>query len=155
MTDDKDVRMAQSVMDAYIFRRLALDYLSFEERSALGIYTADERARELETGSYAPSGADESLDMESLSQGVPVVIVESVESTSEFPSSPQAAGPAAAVAPVGDLGVAGVHSSAELMERITGTASDAPMCMTCGVKMRPAGSCYVCDRMRRYGSGCS
>ena len=37
------------------------------------------------------------------------------------------------------------HSSAELLEVITGQASDAPLCMTCGIKMRPAGSCYVCE----------
>ena len=54
LTDDPDVRMAQSIMD-YIFRRLALDYLSFEERSALGIYSAEERQRHLETGSYEPA----------------------------------------------------------------------------------------------------
>ena len=53
MTDDPDVRMAQSIMD-YIFRRLALDYLSFEDRSMLGIYSAEERQRHLETGSYEP-----------------------------------------------------------------------------------------------------
>ena len=40
LTDDPDIRMAQSIMD-YIFRRLALDYLSFDERAELGIYTAD------------------------------------------------------------------------------------------------------------------
>ncbi len=51
LTDDPDVRMAQSIMD-YIFRRLALDHLSFDERSALGIYSADERSRQLDTGSY-------------------------------------------------------------------------------------------------------
>ena len=51
LTDDPDIRMAQSIMD-YIFRRLALDYLSFEERAELGIYTATERARQVETGSY-------------------------------------------------------------------------------------------------------
>ncbi len=51
LTDDPDVRMSQSIMD-YIFRRLALDYLPFETRSALGIYSADERQRQLETGSY-------------------------------------------------------------------------------------------------------
>ena len=39
LTDDPDIRMAQSIMD-YIFRRLALDYLSFDERAELGIYTA-------------------------------------------------------------------------------------------------------------------
>ncbi len=53
MTDDPDVRMAQSLMD-YVWRRLALDYLPFEKRSALGIYSADERRRHLETGSYEP-----------------------------------------------------------------------------------------------------
>ena len=53
LTDDPDVRMAQSIMD-YVFRRLALDYLDFETRSYMGIHTADERARQLETGSYAP-----------------------------------------------------------------------------------------------------
>ena len=51
LTDDPDIRMAQSVLD-YIFRRLALDYLPFETRSALGIHTAQERTRALDTGSY-------------------------------------------------------------------------------------------------------
>ena len=46
------------------------------------------------------------------------------------------------------------HSSAELLEEITGTASDAPLCMTCGIKMRPAGSCYVCEGCGST-SGCS
>ena len=35
MTDDPDIRMAQSVMD-YIFRRLALDYLPYEKRAPAG-----------------------------------------------------------------------------------------------------------------------
>ena len=54
LTDDPDIRMAQSMLD-YIFRRLALDYLPFEDRAALGIYSASERTRQLETGSYAPT----------------------------------------------------------------------------------------------------
>ena len=53
LTDDADVRMAKSIMD-YIFRRLALDYLDFDSRQGLGIYSADERQRYLETGSYEP-----------------------------------------------------------------------------------------------------
>ena len=74
LTDDPDVRMAQSIMD-YVFRRLALDYLPFETRSALGIYTAEERQRQLETGSYEPESSDESDEelegeIESLSQGI-------------------------------------------------------------------------------------
>ena len=61
MTDDPDVRMAQSLMD-YVFRRLALDYLDFDTRSYLGIHTADERARQLETGSYAPVDSSDDDD---------------------------------------------------------------------------------------------
>ena len=130
MTDDPDVRMAQSMMD-YIFRRLALDYLDFETRSAFGIYTAEERARQLETGSY-----------------------EAVEADEESPRSGDA-GPVGAGdrAPRESGGVGGGeggarrgrHSSTELIEAIKGPASDAPMCFTCGTKMRPAGSCYVCE----------
>jgi ribonucleoside-diphosphate reductase alpha chain len=43
--------MAKSIKD-YIFRRLALDYLPFEKRAGLGIYSAEERKRRLEAGSY-------------------------------------------------------------------------------------------------------
>ena len=68
MTDDPDVRMAQSIVD-YIFRRLALDFLPFETRSALGIHSAEERQRHLETGSYEPS--DEEVDVEGLAQSAP------------------------------------------------------------------------------------
>src|SRR5438874_2917532 len=46
MTDDPDIRMAASVMD-YIFRRLALDFLPYERRAELGIFTAEERAAQL------------------------------------------------------------------------------------------------------------
>ena len=50
--------------------------------------------------------------------------------------------------------VTGIHSSAELLEKFQGKAADAPMCMTCGTKMRPAGSCYVCEGCGST-SGCS
>ncbi len=56
LTDDPDVRMSQSIMD-YTFRRLALDYLDFDTRSALGIHSADERQRYLDTGSHQPISA--------------------------------------------------------------------------------------------------
>ena len=49
MTDDADIRMAQSMMD-YIFRRLALDYMPFEQRSAMGLYTSAERQAALDNG---------------------------------------------------------------------------------------------------------
>ncbi len=138
MTDDPDVRMAQSIMD-YIFRRLALDYLPFETRSALGIHTAEERARELDTGSYS---TDDSDDFESLAQSVPVA-------PAPTDAADEAQDVAAAVA-----APAAVHSSTELLESLLGSASDAPLCMNCGTKMRPAGSCFVCEGCGST-SGCS
>ena len=73
LTDDPDVRMAQSIMD-YVFRRLALDYMDFDTRSALGIHTAAERARQLETGSYAEPSTSTRLEdeLETRAQSAPV-----------------------------------------------------------------------------------
>jgi ribonucleoside-diphosphate reductase alpha chain len=48
----------------------------------------------------------------------------------------------------------GVGSSMELFEKMSGQSSDAPLCMTCGVKMRMAGSCFVCEGCGNT-SGCS
>ena len=42
MTDDPDIRFATSLVD-YIFRRLAVAYLSKEKREAMGILTVGER----------------------------------------------------------------------------------------------------------------
>ena len=44
MTDDPDIRFASSLMD-YMFRRLAVEFLSFEERAELGILTVGERSQ--------------------------------------------------------------------------------------------------------------
>jgi len=46
------------------------------------------------------------------------------------------------------------HSSAELFEMLQGTESDAPLCFNCGIKMRPSGSCHVCEGCGST-SGCS
>ena len=43
MTDDPDIRFATSLVD-YIFRRLAVEYMPFDERRDLGILTIDERS---------------------------------------------------------------------------------------------------------------
>ena len=138
MTDDPDVRMAQSIMD-YIFRRLALDYLPYDKREALGIFTADERAATVAAtyGAVTPTSVDEDLDHESLAQSAPV-------------SKPAGRPTIGGISPA----PSGAHSSAELLELITGQTADAPLCMTCGIKMRPAGSCHVCEGCGST-SGCS
>ena len=151
LTDDRDVRMAQSIMD-YIFRRLALDYLSFEDRSMLGIYSAEERQRHLETGSYEPVEISEA---ESLKADAPVDAVVEIVDDAAISVVEQGDGGARVETSVGEKPAPKeAHTSAELMEKITGTAVDSPLCFTCGTKMRPAGSCYVCEGCGST-SGCS
>jgi ribonucleoside-diphosphate reductase alpha chain len=148
MTDDPDVRMSSSVMD-YVFRRLALDYLDFDTRSAYGIYTAAERTRHVETGSYLAEESQAESDAEQMAQSASGVHM----STPAEPVAPTAPVTAVASEPRAAAPV-GVHSSAELLEVIQGRESDAPMCFTCGTKMRPAGSCHVCEGCGST-SGCS
>ncbi|MFD4997107.1 vitamin B12-dependent ribonucleotide reductase [Streptomyces buecherae] len=135
MTDDPDVRMAQSIVD-YIFRRLALDFLPFETRSALGIHSAEERQRHLDTGSYEAS--DDDVDVEGLAQSAPrqLAAPKQTERKVEVPAPKQA------------------HNSTELVEMQLGLNADAPLCFSCGTKMRRAGSCYLCEGCGST-SGCS
>ena len=69
MTDDPDIRMATSVMD-YIFRRLALDHLPYDERAALGIFSAAERAAQQR--GEDPGAQQETVDREALAQSAPI-----------------------------------------------------------------------------------
>lgn len=129
MTDDPDIRIAQSIMD-YIFRRLALDHLPYETRAALGIFTTTERTAQLDAGGYGETGQ------------------------ADAPAPDTAAdAPRAEVRPVAPRPTA-VHSTAELFESQQGMTADAPLCLTCGVKMRPSGSCFVCESCGST-SGCS
>ncbi|GLW91508.1 vitamin B12-dependent ribonucleotide reductase [Actinokineospora globicatena] len=125
MTDDPDVRIATSVLD-YLFRRLALDYLPYDKRAQLGVFTADERTAQVTADYSGPSDVD----------------LEGMRSSVEASPRPEAAPPVQA------------HSSTELLELHLGKVADAPLCMTCGTKMRPAGSCYLCEGCGST-SGCS
>ena len=140
LTDDPDIRLASSVMD-YIFRRLALDHLPYDERAELGILSADERAAEV--AGHGPAGLSEEVDPTELAQSAAVEPPSSAERAAVQP--PAQVHPVPPVAP---------HSSTELIEAQQGRTADAPLCLTCGTKMRPAGSCYVCEGCGST-SGCS
>ncbi|WP_406107796.1 vitamin B12-dependent ribonucleotide reductase [Micromonospora globbae] len=145
MTDDPDVRMAASVMD-YIFRRLALDFLPYERRAELGIFTAKERAAQLAAEAEAEANG---ADLTAMAASAPV------ETKPEEPKTGPVAQPAQETADVAAAKPApSVGSSTELLEAVMGKAADAPLCFTCGTKMRPAGSCYVCEGCGST-SGCS
>ncbi|MEU4567720.1 vitamin B12-dependent ribonucleotide reductase [Micromonospora sp. NPDC023956] len=137
MTDDPDVRIAASVMD-YIFRRLALDFLPYDNRAELGIFTAAERTAQMRAEAEAAEGG---ADLTAMAASAPV------ENRPEPAAGPVAEAAVAKPAP-------SVGSSTELLEAVIGKAADAPLCFTCGTKMRPAGSCYVCEGCGST-SGCS
>ena len=134
MTDDPDIRIASSIMD-YLFRRLALEYLTYDERAELGIFSRDERLQP------TLPGVEESVVETSMGSEV-VADPKTIPSASEL--SQQIELGLAPTAPSTD------HSPAGGIAR----HSDAPMCMQCGVQMNRAGSCHACPSCGST-SGCS
>ena len=139
MTNDKDIRFVQSPVD-YIFRRLALDYLPFDARASYGIYTTEERMRAIETGTYEPTQNEKDKDLGDINNSAVASEapekLEKVQKTDTVDNSSTS------------------QSSLELAEEQGVFESDAPLCMNCGVKMRPAGSCHICE-LCGSTSGCS
>ncbi len=136
ITDDPDIRIASSVLD-YVFRRLALDHLPYETRSEMGILSASERTAQLV--GEDPDAMAEEQDPGEMAQSAPVERPQGRSEERPEPASPAPYQP---------------HSSTELIEAQQGRTADAPLCLTCGTKMRPAGSCYVCEGCGAT-SGCS
>ncbi len=143
MTDDPDIRFASSLMD-YLFRRLALEYLSYDERAELGILSVGER-------------------LQPTLPGVEETVVETTQGHDLAPD-PKTIPSANELATQIELGLAPAGPPAEQI-RITPSAppplaatptraSDAPICMQCGVQMARAGSCYACPSCGST-SGCS
>jgi ribonucleoside-diphosphate reductase alpha chain len=141
MTDDPDVRFAGSIMD-YLFRRLALEYMSYDERAELGIFTIAER-----TQPTLP-GVDEAVI--ETSQGSEIEPEpKSVPSVAELAAGLESG---AVVPTVED----NTPAHGVIQQGITGASKpiDAPMCMQCGIHMVRAGSCHACPSCGST-SGCS
>ena len=134
MTDDPDIRFASSIMD-YLFRRLALEYMTYDERQELGIFSVDERLQPTlpgveESAVETFNGSEVAADPKSIPS------VEELVTQMEMGIAPPA--------PISD------HSG----EIGRNKHSDAPMCMQCGVQMMRAGSCHACPSCGST-SGCS
>ena len=128
MTDDPDIRIANSLMD-YLFRKLAIMYLTAEERAELNIFSTAERIQPtlpgVEETVVETSSGDIEPDPPSVESASQLAAQMASEPASGFTLQPQ------------------------------GTrASDAPMCMQCGVQMVRAGSCHACPSCGTT-SGCS
>ena len=131
MTDDPDIRIANSLMD-YLFRRLAVMYLSLEERAELNILTTAERMQP------TLPGVEETVIETRQGDIAAGSAVDRVGRRSWSPSSTRRPPP----------------SHPADAHRARSAHSDAPMCMQCGVQMQRAGSCHACPSCGTT-SGCS
>ncbi|TVR27446.1 MAG: vitamin B12-dependent ribonucleotide reductase [Ilumatobacter sp.] len=142
MTDDPDIRFASSIMD-YLFRRLALEYLTYDERAELAIFSVDERLQP------TLPGVEEAVTETSQGSEIPAE-----------PKSVQSAGELAAAMEAGTLeqtpedntAARGIVRPVPRSDEVR--TGDAPMCMQCGVQMMRAGSCHACPSCGST-SGCS
>lgn len=141
ITDDPEIRTASSITD-YIARRLALDYLSFDDRLELGLASFEDMPEEqtsLLTDDQSPEG--QIVEAERIAEAkvamhavAPVAVTTALISTKQSVKSAEAA----------------------VQATITQVAVDtaAPLCFSCGNQTQRAGSCYVCTSCGST-SGCS
>ncbi|MBU6201780.1 MAG: vitamin B12-dependent ribonucleotide reductase [Acidobacteria bacterium] len=126
MTDDSDIRMASSIVD-YLFRRLAVEYLTADERAELGIYTREERLQP------TLPGVEESV-VETSQGGDVISDPKTIPSVSEL---------------VAQMQLDEAHASS------VQPAQTGAICSGCGsANMQRAGACYVCGDCGS-SSGCS
>ena len=137
ITDDPEIRLASSLVD-YIFRRLAVEYLSYEERIDMGILTIGERSQPTLPGVEEASTAPGDRRSTSTRRPRPEPRPDRPRPSSDRPSAaaPTPPAPRAAAVPEGSR------------------RTDAPYCYGCGMEMQRAGSCYVCSSCGAT-SGCS
>lgn len=124
ITDDPDIRTASSITD-YIFRRLALDYLSFDDRLVLGLASIEDMLDDQQT-----------------------MLLTDDQSTEGQLVTHDKQQPAEAPVAVPQISVAEAKAAQPKQD------STAPLCYNCGNQTQRAGSCYVCSSCGST-TGCS
>ena len=144
ITDDPEIRIAASLVD-YIFRRMAVEYLPYEERVDMGILTTGERTQPTLPGVEESSTVRESsVDIDPPSPDLSLDLTEHRPSR-DRPATPPAPAAGAPPPPAAPRAAAVPEGSRRI---------DAPYCYGCGMEMQRAGSCYVCSSCGAT-SGCS
>ncbi len=151
MTDDPEIRFASSLLD-YIFRRLAVDYLSFEERAELNILTIAERSQPTlpgveETVTANVQGQDMVADPPSIESAAELAARLETEIAPGSPAQPSLLDKAGVTDPR-------PAKPSPAIQPPHVSHADAPYCMQCGVQMQRAGSCHACPSCGST-SGCS
>lgn len=130
ITDDPDIRTASSLVD-YIFKRLAMTYLSFDDRLELGLASIDDM----------PSEAQTTLPVD-----VPKLELVTVTSDAQESNSGKIE-KKTKVEPVS-------NTSKKTEPASFAPDGTAPMCYNCGNQTQRSGSCYVCTSCGST-TGCS
>lgn len=128
ITDDAEIRTASSVTD-YIMRRLALDYLSFDDRLELGLASLDDM----------PEAQTSLLEVSTPAIQAVVVAAEAPQEGSKKIDRQ-----------VNEVSVAKPTAG----QTKVAPDSTAPLCYNCGNQTQRAGSCYVCSSCGST-TGCS
>ena len=136
VTDDPDVKNATSIVD-YIFRRLAIEYLSIDDRLELGLASLDELEAELESQQASL------LDDVASNEGSKVedAILPEAEVSDVVPDDLAK-----------DESVETMFRTARAELKVADAT--APLCSNCGNVTQRAGSCYVCPSCGST-TGCS
>jgi ribonucleoside-diphosphate reductase alpha chain len=125
ITDDAEIRTASSLVD-YMFRRLALSYLSFDDRLELGLASFDDMPDHQTTLELAEVPIEQKL------------VTDPVEEPAQ---------------PVAEMVQQPAATSASAVKEVTKDAA-APLCYNCGNQTQRSGSCYVCTSCGST-TGCS
>ncbi|MGE5312623.1 MAG: hypothetical protein ACM3MA_01260, partial [Acidobacteriota bacterium] len=136
VTDDPDVKNATSIVD-YIFRRLAIEYLSIDDRLELGLASLDELEAELESQQASlldDVASDEGSKVED-------AILPEAEVSDVVPDDLAK-----------DESVETMFRTARAELKVADAT--APLCSNCGNVTQRAGSCYVCPSCGST-TGCS
>ncbi|HEY7946430.1 MAG TPA: LAGLIDADG family homing endonuclease, partial [Acidimicrobiales bacterium] len=131
ITDDPELRIATSLVD-YIFRRLAVDYLTRDEREELGVLSTAERMQPT-----LPGVEEAATPVQDLIQDRSIGAIESSQPEPRTPPTASSTTPS---------------RDPSLIQRAQ--QRDAPICYQCGMVMQRAGSCYLCSSCGTT-SGCS
>jgi ribonucleoside-diphosphate reductase alpha chain len=144
ITDDPEIRTASSLVD-YIFRRLALTYLSFDDRLELGMASIDD----MPDAQTSLLGEGDLLVTEEPAASIPLDSAPSKPIMADIPAPAPAPAPAPLASSFASAPKPIQTASAPVKKDDT-----APMCYNCGNQTQRAGSCYVCTSCGST-TGCS
>ena len=134
ITDDEEIRTASSITD-YICRRLAIDYLSFDDRLELGLASLDdmpEQQTTLLTDDRSLTGQlieveERSAELKGITSDQTILINSIMPVTNNVKENTEI-----------------TNFSSQKITKTIPKDNSAPLCNNCGNQTQRSGSCYVC-----------